>query len=62
MQLARVLEEKGLNAGVFALLAVVMIVLMPDRVHRFLCTLIAAGCAVVALRDLGPTPAQAVPL
>src|SRR5687767_6004031 len=47
------LTDSPVLAGTLGtVMAGVMIVLMPDRVHRFLCTLIAAGCSVVALREL----------
>ena len=48
------IAHSGVIAGLVGLvLSVAMIVLMPDRVHRFLSTLIAAGCAVVVVVDLG---------
>lgn len=45
--------HSGVVAGFVGLvLSVAMIVVMPDRVHRFLSTLIGAGCAAVVVTDL----------
>lgn len=47
------LTHSGVTAGIVGMvLSVAMIVLMPDRVHRFLTTLVAAACAVVVVLDL----------
>ena len=46
------LADSGVVAGIVGLvLSVAMVVLMPDWVHRFLSTLIGAGCAVVVVLD-----------
>ena len=48
------ITDSGVIAGLVGLmLSVAMIVLMADRVHRFLTTLIAAACAAALLLDLG---------
>lgn len=47
------LTHSGAAAGtVGVILSAAMIILMPDRVHRFLATLVCAVCAVVAVLDL----------
>lgn len=47
-------------AAVTALLEIVLVVAYPDRLHRFLCTLIAVGAALVLDSELGmPVPVSA---
>ena len=47
------ITHSGTAAGlVGVVLSIAMIVLMPDRIHRFLSTLIAVGCAMVAVLDM----------